>query len=552
MSKKIFYAIFSVALTILLACSALSMGVLYDYFTSVQKGQMKTEMLLAAEGVEQSGKEYLEALKTEDCRLTLVAADGTVLYDTKSDAEAMENHGDREEIREAFKKGESESTRYSATLMEQTLYYAKRLSDGSVLRVSVSRATALRVVLGMLQPVFIILFLAMVLSAVIGNKISKKIVEPLNALNLDTPMENNTYDELAPLLSHIEKQQRQIKKQEDELLRKQNEFYGVVKNMKEGLVLLNNKRKILSLNEAAEEFFNVTEDCVGSDFISVERKIEIHTLLDTAEIKGKGELKVGRAGREFQLNVSRIDTDEDFGMVMLIFDITEKVFAERNRKEFTANFSHELKTPLHSIMGNAELIENGLAKEEDISRFAGRIRLEATRLVSLIEDIIRLSQFDETPEIPLEELDLYEAAREEAEFFKDVAEKQHVQIQLLGGPAYIKGNKQMLHEVIYNLCDNAIKYNHEGGEVQISVHADGEKRILSVSDTGIGIPPEHQARVFERFYRVDKSHSKETGGTGLGLSIVKHAAQFMGGRLELKSKEGEGTTITITFEENGL
>ncbi len=559
MTKKIFKSILSVALVILLSSLVMIIGVLYDYFRGVQKNQLRTELAFAAEGVEDSGVSYLEGLNDDSCRITLVGEDGTVLYDSVESAEKMGNHADREEIKEAREYGTGEASRYSSTLTEQTIYISKLLSDGSVLRVSVSHATVPALVFGMLQPLIVVLLLAFILSSVLAHRLSEKIVEPLSAIDLDKPLENNTYDELAPVLSHIEKQHRQIARQMYDLDRSRSEFEAVTHNMKEGLVLTSEKGEIISINPSAAsfflgvkpdsaEFYEHEKGCIGKDFLTLDRSRETHELIERAQANGEAESRVSRWGREYQLNASRVLSDGKFtGIVLLIFDVTDKVFAERNRREFTANVSHELKTPLQSIMGSAELIENGLVKPEDMKDFSDRIYKEAARLLTLIEDIIRLSQLDENVELAWENLDIAKMASDTAALLRDTAEKKNVIINLDCEPTEIYGVRQLYSEIIYNLCENAIKYNKDGGSVTVSVHPKNGGIELTVSDTGIGIPPEHRSRVFERFYRVDKSHSKATGGTGLGLSIVKHAVQYLGGQIDLTSRVGEGTKITVFF-----
>lgn len=559
MTKKIFKSILSVALVILLSSLVMIIGVLYDYFRGVQKNQLRTELAFAAEGVEDGGVSYLEGLNDDSCRITLVGEDGIVLYDSVESADKMENHADREEIKEAREYGTGEASRYSSTLTEQTIYISKLLSDGSVLRVSVSHATVPALVFGMLQPLIVVLLLAFILSSVLAHRLSEKIVEPLSAIDLDKPLENNTYDELAPVLSHIEKQHRQIARQMYDLDRSRSEFEAVTHNMKEGLVLTSEKGEIISINPSAAsfflgvkpdsaEFYEHEKGCIGKDFLTLDRSRETHELLERAQANGEAESRVSRWGREYQLNASRVLSDGKFtGIVLLIFDVTDKVFAERNRREFTANVSHELKTPLQSIMGSAELIENGLVKPEDMKEFSDRIYKEAARLLTLIEDIIRLSQLDENVELAWENLDIAKMASDTAALLSDTAEKKNVKINLNCEPTEIYGVRQLYSEIIYNLCENAIKYNKDGGSVTVSVHQKNGGIELTVSDTGIGIPPEHRTRVFERFYRVDKSHSKATGGTGLGLSIVKHAVQYLGGKIDLTSRVGEGTKITVFF-----
>ncbi len=548
MTKKIFRSIFIVAMVVFLACLALIMGVLYSYYGSVQENQLAAELSFAAQGVEQNGLAYLTGLRGKDNRLTWVAADGKVLFDSQTDAKEMENHAEREEIKKALKNGTGESARYSSTLTEQTVYYAKRLSDGSVLRISISRFTMLALGISMLQPMCIILVVALVLSGALAHSLSKRIVKPLEAVNLDKPMENDTYEELAPILTRLEQQHRQIRYQREELRERKNEFLAVISNMNEGLVLLGENETILSINPAAAGFFGTDRDYIGKNFISLERNRAIGKMISSAEKSGRGELAISRGGREYQLSASRVENGGKIsGVVILIFDITEKIFAERNRREFTANVSHELKTPLQSIMGSAELMQNGLVKPDDLPQFARRIRSEAARLVTLIEDIIRLSQLDEQPDFMIEEVDLSSLAREEINTLQLAADDKRVTLAFEGESVTVKGVRQLLHEVIYNLLDNAIKYNLDGGSVTVSVKAENEAVCLTVADTGIGIPSEYQTRIFERFYRVDKSHSKQIGGTGLGLSIVKHAVQYMNGKIDLKSESGVGTTITVTL-----
>ncbi len=533
MTKKIFKSIMIVAAAVLMASLVIIMGCLYRYFSDVQGKQLEDELSLAAAAVEKNGQEYLEELQSNQYRLTWVAGNGDVIYDTQSDEESMENHADREEIRQALQNSEGKSLRYSTTLLEKTLYCARRLNDGSVLRISVSSATVWLLVLGMIQPILIVLAVALVLSGVLASRISKHIMEPLNSLDLEKPLENDTYEELAPLLNRINKQHRQIDVQLSELQRKNDEFTQITQGMTEGLVLLNEKNIILNINPAALKLFHTKKSCIGKDFLTVERNHDVsHAIQD-------------------QLHVNRIESNGTvIGAVVLAFDITEEAFAERNRREFTANVSHELKTPLQSIMGSAELMENGLVKPEDMARFVGHIRTEAGRLVTLIDDIIRLSQLDEGCDMPFENVDLYEVATDVAAGLADIAAIKDIEIAVTGETVRIKSVRRLLTEIIFNLCDNAVKYNKDGGMVEVSVSREENQAVISVKDSGIGIPAEHQARIFERFYRVDKSRSKESGGTGLGLSIVKHAVQYLNGQIDLQSSPGEGTIIQIFLQED--
>ena len=549
MTKRIFRSMILTAGAVLLASIVVIMGFLYEYFCGVQEQQLKDELSLAAAAMEQGeGEAYLRSLTSDRYRLTWVAADGTVLYDTRTDAETMENHAQRQEIQQALLAGQGESSRYSATLLEKTLYQALRLEDGTVLRISISRATAGVLVLGMLQPFLIVLVLALALSALLARRLARHIVEPLNRLDLEHPLENDTYEELSPLLGRINQQRRQIDAQLRQLQRKRDEFEQVTGSMQEGLVLLNEKGEILSINPAAKVLFHAESDCVGQDFLTIERSGDVSRALHAAMTDGHSEIHTERQGREYQLDISRIQSDGVVtGAVVVTFDVTEEAMAQRNRREFTANVSHELKTPLQSIMGSAELLQNGLVKPEDQAAFITRIHDEAARLVTLIEDIIRLSQLDEGVALPAESVALLPLAEETVRGLQDAAAARDVTMTVTGQDVTVQAPRRLLSEVLYNLCDNAIKYNVIGGSVTVDVSRCGESAALTVSDTGIGIPLEHQTRVFERFYRVDKSHSRQSGGTGLGLSIVKHAVSDLGGGIHLDSTPGQGTTICVTI-----
>ena len=550
MTSKIMKSILSVAIAVLMASLTIITGILYPYFGSVQESQLKDELSLAASATQQLGKGYLEKLNADRYRLTWVNADGTVIYDSHVDAATMENHADREEIREALASGTGSSTRQSSTLTEQTIYEATRLNDGSVLRVSVSRATVLVLVLGMLRPIAIVLVIAIVLSAWLAHRMAKTIVAPLNNLNLDNPMENEAYEELSPLLHRIHAQHLEIKSQLRTLQHKQNEFEQITGNMKEALVLLDSTGRILSINPAARTLFGAGITCIGEDFLTIDRKQNMRLALQTTREQGSADFRARENGREYQFDLSRIDSDGNHhGMVILAFDITEQVNAEKNRQEFTANVSHELKTPLQSIIGSAELMENGIVKAEDAPRFVGRIRKEASRLVTLIDDIIRLSQLDDGTDMPHEEVSLKVLSEEVCETLADAAKLKGVSLEIIGEDGVVNGVRRLLYEVVYNLCDNAIKYNQPGGRVKVTVARKSGEVLLSVQDTGIGISPEHQEKVFERFYRVDKSHSRQSGGTGLGLSIVKHAVQYHHGRIILESEQNKGTTVSVILSK---
>ena len=548
MTKRIFRATLLVGVAVLIASLTLVMGALYSYFGRVQESQLRDELSLAVVGVEQNGMDYLKQLESDQYRITWLRADGAVLYDTQADAESMENHAQRQEVQQALATGEGESSRYSSTLLQKTVYYAKLLPDGTVLRLSAVRVTAGVLVLNMLQPILLVLAAALILSGVLASRLARRITEPLNRLDLEHPLENDTYEELAPLLRRMEHQRRQIDQQIGELRQRSEEFDQITGSMNEGLVLLDEVGAILSINPAARRLLDADEDCVGQDFLTVDRDVTMSDALRQAAEQGHSEFRGERNGREYQFDVTRIQSEgRTAGTVLLVFDVTERAFAERNRREFTANVSHELKTPLQGIIGSAELLENGMVKQEDVPRFVGHIRAEAQRLVTLIGDIIRLSQLDEGEAMPTEPVELLAVAREAAENLRSAAEAKHVTVDVTGQPATIPGVRRLLYEIVFNLCDNAIKYNNEGGRVEVGVAQEGASAAVTVRDTGIGIPPEHQSRVFERFYRVDKSHSKASGGTGLGLSIVKHAVQYHHGTIQLKSEVGKGTEIRVTF-----
>ena len=544
MANKIFRSTMLVAAVVLLCSLGVILGVLYNHFSGVQLVQLKNELSLAATGTEVYGTGFLESLEPENFRLTWIDTDGTVIFDTQVDQSSMENHANRQEIQGALRYGTGSAVRTSQTLTEQTYYEARRLRDGTVLRISASQASVFSLLLGMLGPIALIATLAICLSALLARKMAKKIVEPLNNLNLEEPLKNDTYEEVSPLLHRIQRQHNQIREQMTALRRKTDEFEQITGNMQEGLVLLSSEGNLLSINPAAKAIFSAGDDCLGKNFLTIDRSTAMRQGVNDALDKGRGFARATKHGRDYQFDLSRISSgDSVIGAVLLAFDITERNNAEQLRREFTANVSHELKTPLQGIIGSAELLESGLVKPEDQPRFLGRIHQEAARLVSLIEDIIRLSQLDEGVAMPMEAVDLQDLSREVITVLTPAAEGKGVSLSLSGQAQSINGVRRLLYEILYNLCDNAVKYNVPGGRVEILL----EGKSLTVSDTGIGIPLEHQDRVFERFYRVDKSHSKASGGTGLGLSIVKHAAAYHNATLSLESTPGNGTRVTVTF-----
>ena len=553
MNHKIFRSILLVAAAVLLASLLIIMSYLYGYFAGVQERQLGDELSLAAAGVENYGESYLQTMKPGDYRITWIAADGTVLYDTIRPDTPEENHAGREEVKRALETGEGRSTRYSTTLLEKTIYYARRLTDGSVLRMSISGATTGYLALGVVQPALLVFVLALILSSFLARRISNRIVEPLNHLDLDHPLDNAAaYAELSPLLRRIHEQRVENAAQLRALKQKTDEFNQTIGSMKEGRVLLDENERVLSINAAAKDVFAVNDDCIGRDFLTIDRDPDMTHALGKARADGHAEIRRAHRGRMYQFDISRIESSgAPIGTVLLAFDITEREYAERNRREFTANVSHELKTPLQGIIGSAELIENGMVQPQDVPRFVEHIHSEASRMVTLIGDIIRLSQLDEGDVMPREDVDVLAAAKEAVLNLSDEAAKRGITMTVDGTPAIVHGVRRLISEIAFNLCENAVKYNRDGGSVFVKVETEGENAALTVQDTGIGIPDADQSRVFERFYRVDKSHSKASGGTGLGLSIVKHAVMYHHGKVELRSATGEGTCVRAVLPKNG-
>ena len=549
MTQRIFKSIFFVAVMVFVASVLIILGFLYGYFSDVQTTQLKMQTELAAHGVNLDGKAYFDGLEAEDYRVTWIATDGTVLYDNYGDESAMENHLWREEVREAFKYGFGESERTSSTLEERALYAAQRLNDGSVIRLSIAQSSILTLILGMLQPMCTVFAIALILSLFLAYRLAKNIVEPLNKLNLDEPLKNENYDELAPLLRRIAWQQKELSKKSSELQNRQNEFEAVTDSMNEGLVLMNYKGTILSINEAASRLLDTGHESVGKNILTINRNMELQEILSKALAGETAQKVVAINEGYYQIEASPVVADGAIsGMALLIFDVTERENAEQMRREFTANVSHELKTPLHTISGYAELMKAGIVKSDDVPNFASKIYGEAQRLSQLVEDILNLSHLDEGAEgMTRMEVDVYALCEATIKSLETEAEGAGVNMSLAGERGSINGIPQLLGSIIYNLCDNAIKYNKEDGSVDVTVTDRDSEVVVSVKDTGIGIPPEHLDRIFERFYRVDKSHSKEVGGTGLGLSIVKHAVKIHDAKVDVTSAVGEGTTITVAF-----
>ena len=549
MTKKIFHALCLVAFTVFLASVVLIMVVLYGYFSRIEQTQLRMQTQLAAQGVELGGMKYFDDMDIRDYRITWIDEDGSVLYDSDADNDTMENHLERAEVQQALSSGFGESQRYSSTLMERFLYAAQRLEDGTVLRLAIAQNTILTMLLGVGQGFAAVIVIALIASVLLARRLSRRIVQPLNAVDLDRPLENEGYEEISPLLRRLDGQQSQLKAQQTELQRRQNELEAIIGGMSEGMILLDQTGRVLAINPAAMDLLGAEGSCTGKDLISLSRDLDIQHALNRALSGFREEKSVTIRDRQYLINANPIISEGKVsGAALLLLDITEKAEAERMRREFTANVSHELKTPLQTISGYAELIQNGIAKQEDVQPFSGKICAEAQRMMQLISDIISLSHLDEgMGDMHFEDTDLYSVSEAVVQDLQARAGMAGVALSLTGGPAPISGIPQLVHSIVFNLCDNAIKYNREGGHVTVDARGDGTGAVLTVSDDGIGIPPDQQDRIFERFYRVDKSRSKASGGTGLGLSIVKHAALVLGAEISLESNLGKGTVITVRF-----
>ena len=552
MTRKIFQSIIAVVISVLLLSLALITGVLYNHFETTMLDQLRTTAQFAEQGVEQEGMAYFDSLHAQNCRVTWIAADGTVKYDNRSNPKTMENHADRQEVREAMENDSGTSVRRSSTLSEHTMYYAKRLSDGTVLRLSMSQRSVLFLMGGMLSPLVFIFLAACLLAGVLSYRVSKKIVKPLSEIDLKHPEQVETYDELSPFLQRIAAQNREIDARMAEIRKQQQEFSMITENMSEGLFVVDRNYQILSYNKSAMQIFGMDPGQAHENLLAVNRSEGFRNAVDSA-LKGRHtQENLELNGRVYQIIANAVcqpDFAEDMvGAVILVLDVTEKEAQEQYRREFTANVSHELKTPLTSISGIAEIIRNGIVKPEDIPHFAGKIYDESQRLITLIGDIIKLSRLDEN-QVPMERetVDMLEMARDVVQQLSSVARESGVTLVANGSHGQVQGVRQVLGEMVYNLCENAVKYNRAGGRVWVDVQQVADHVVLRVKDTGIGIPAAEQGRIFERFYRVDKSHSKAVGGTGLGLSIVKHGAALHHATISVSSEPEQGTEITLTF-----
>ena len=548
MTGKILRISYLVAISALLASALLFFGVMYRDYEDGAFARLRAEAAAIAQGLGAAGSDYFDSFAPDD-RVTWIAASGTVLYDSAAPAQLLESHAGREEIDQALQTGEAQTSRYSKTLLQRTFYYAKLLEDGTVLRVSCTQNSLPAMILMLLTPFLWVATLVLILCGVLSYRLARQITKPLNAINPDNPAPLPSYPELTPLFDKLREQNRTIGKQMNELQLRQREFTAITENMREGFLLVDCKMHVLSSNHSALEVLGRRELKPGCLLYDAECSQEIFDAVDTALSGSHAELLLTIDETSWQVLANPVvASGQVAGAVVLFMDVTEREQRERLRREFSANVSHELKTPLTSISGFAELMKEGLVPPEKIPEFSGDIYKESLRLIGLVNDIIQLSRLDEnSTQFQRAPVDLYDLCAQSIERLSTVAARQSVTLALTGEHAEIIGVEQLLKEMIYNLLDNAIKYNVPGGSVTASVRKSAGRTILSVADTGIGIPYAHQPRVFERFYRVDKSHSKEVGGTGLGLSIVRHAAQYHGARLELKSQPGKGTTITVTF-----
>lgn len=557
MTKKIFQSTITVVITMLLLSFLLITGVLYQHFEQMQLNQMQSMATFVMQGAEEDGMDYFKDLKETEVRVTWIAADGTVLYDNCYDAAKMENHRNRQEVQEALTAESGISIRRSSTLSEHTIYYAKKMPDGSVMRLATAQSSVWFLIGGLLSPVLFIFLAACVLAGVLSYRVSKKIVRPLSEIDLKHPEQVDTYEELSPFLQRIAMQNQEIDAQMAEIRKQQQEFSMITENMSEGLLVVDRNYQLLSYNKSAVRIFGISNPAAVKNVLAVNRSQEFREAVENAWKGRHTQQRLQMGERIYQVIANAVsdpeDTEDLLGAVILVLDVTEREEQEKYRREFTANVSHELKTPLTSISGIAEIMKNGIVRQEDIPHFAGKVYDESQRLITLIGDIIRLSQLDEN-EVPLEreQVDMLELARDVVDSLQSVAQQNSILLAVHGTHGVVYGVRRVLHEMVYNLCDNAVKYNRAGGRVWVSVTA--EKQIVSVSvrDTGIGIPDAQQSRVFERFYRVDKSHSKAVGGTGLGLSIVKHGAVLHHAEITLHSELEKGTEIILKFPQSSM
>lgn len=547
MHKKIFRSSVLVTLFVLLSSIILIMGILYDYFESQLINELKREAFYISRAIEKDGTDYLNGMNDENERITLISPDGTVIADTVADTESLENHSERDEVKQAMQNGSGISSRYSDTLTEKIVYYAVKMEDGNILRVSARHYTVVIILLGLIQPILVVALIAILLSMWLCHRLSVKLVEPINKLDLEYPENNETYEELTPLLKKIANQRKTIEEQLKNASQKQEEFRLITENMNEGFLVIDSEMCILTHNSAAMKLLDISGT---ENVLSVNRSQTFRKMLERVLSGVRDESETEHDGRYYRFIANPVfDEDRVIGAVIVILDVTETVNREKLRREFTSNVSHELKTPLTSISGFAEIMKSGDTPEEMVIDFSNSIYDEAQRLISLVSDIMKISELDEKSVVyEKETVDLYALSSEVAERLRAEADKKNVKINVTGDTAEVIGVRKILDEMIYNLCDNAVKYNKNNGIVDIIVNSADSRVKLIVRDTGIGIPQSQQNRVFERFYRVDKARSKSVGGTGLGLAIVKHDAMYHNAEIELESHENVGTSVSIIFE----
>lgn len=550
MRKKIFKSTLWVSLLTFVCTMLIIMGVLYNYFDNQIVKELESEASYVSTSVELLGETYFENLKTKN-RITWIDDQGDILFDNQADKESMENHADREEFIEAIEEGYGKAERYSSTLSQKTVYCAKRLADGSVVRVSTTQFTVVSLLLNMIQPICIVTVVAVILSAVLADKLSKRIMKPINEIDLEKPNLEDNYDELAPFVRKITKQNEVIAGQMEKLERKQKEFSTITENMTEGFIVIDNGTEILSHNSAAERLLGASANNISSGVYTMNRSEGFRKAVENA-LNGKRDNRIlERNGRYLQILSNPVwEKEKIAGAVLIIIDVTEIEEREKLRREFTSNVSHELKTPLTSIYGLSDLLRNDMVRKEDVTQFGKNIHDETGRLIALVNDILRVSQLDEGVALgEKEQVDLYELSASIISRLESVASQRNITLQLEGKAKAVVGYYGIINEMLYNLCDNAVKYNKEGGKVIVHIREEKECVKWSVTDNGIGMKETDLDRIFERFYRVDKSHSKQIGGTGLGLSIVKHGATCNDAKISVTSVEGEGSCFTVRFKK---
>ena len=531
MTKKIFKSVLLVAVVMVLFCCTFILGILYRHFTTIEEEQLGAQLGFVVTGVENGGVDYLKSLTEKKYRITWVEPDGTVKFDNKTDASKMENHANREEIKESLKFGRGECTRYSSTLTQRTIYYAKKINDGSVIRISISQETVLKLLFSMISPMAITILLAVILSSLLARGVSKKVVEPLNNLDLNKPLQNDAYGEIAPLLRHIEHQHRQIDEQVLELRQKKDEFQATIENMDEGLILLDAKNSIISINPAAKKIFGTTDECLGKDFLTVERNTSVGNTIKEAMEKGKAEIILKRYGLDYQLGISKIESaGKTLGAVLLAVDVTEKNNAERTRREFSANVSHELKTPIALIQGYAEGLYDNINDDSESREFYCEVIMdEADKMNKMVKKLLTLNQIEfGNNQVNFEHFDIVQVVRTVINSATLLAKQKEAQIEIDDYPQiYVWADEYMIEEVVTNYVSNAI--NHVDGEKKIKVSLKKTDKVVRVSvfNTGKCIPEEELDKIWIKFYKVDKARTREYGGSGIGLSIVKAIMESM-------------------------